>query len=505
MRLGAVLFIAVLARTANAQAPDSAHHPAGATVVGVVRDSIARAPLVDATVQLVAANDPARLLRTTSSDSLGRFMLKDVPLGTYLLGFFHPILDSLGVEIPLRQVRIDSAVSIRAELAVPSAARLRSVICGSRAEGDDGGVLIGVVRNAQDGAPLRDATIATEWIEYSFVKRAMSRHTVSRVANTGSNGWFAMCNVPVGGMLALVASRGADSTDVIEVLVPGEGFVRRDLYLGAMRTETPPAASASAIAGSKRMVHVGSGKLSGTVIRAANGVPLIGAIVRIKDGPQTRTNELGEWTIPNAPLGTRMLEIRALGYYPDSRHVNVVGTPEPMEIGMATVQEVLDTVMIRARRIYTRGDNGFKDRRHTGVGRYMTEEDIARRPATFTSDLFRTMSGLRLGYASDTIATDMVLAVNPDDMAPIDRRILMRGISGDWCAPSVFLDGTRMSQLGAGDIDAWVRPKDVAGIEVYSEATVPPEFTDPRSGCGSIVIWRKDPFANAKTPQRLQH
>src|SRR5512138_941129 len=76
---------------------------AGATVSGVVRDSIANSPLADATVQLIASDDPARFERTTTSDSLGRFILRDVPLGRYMLGFFHPVLDSLGVEAPLRE------------------------------------------------------------------------------------------------------------------------------------------------------------------------------------------------------------------------------------------------------------------------------------------------------------------------------------------------------------------------------------------------------------------
>ena len=43
----------------------------------------------------------------------------------------------------------------------------------------------------------------------------------------------------------------------------------------------------------------------------------------------------------------------------------------------------------------------------------------------------------------------------------------------------------------ANDIDGWLQPKDVAGIEIYSEATVPNEFQQMRSGCGSIVIWKK--------------
>jgi hypothetical protein len=109
----------------------------------------------------------------------------------------------------------------------------------------------------------------------------------------------------------------------------------------------------------------------------------------------------------------------------------------------------------------------------------------------FLSDVFRGVSGLRIGYASDTLATDMAIAVSPDAMSNTDRRLLMRGISGDWCAPAIYLDGLHFPGLGASELDAWLRPGEVAGIEVYSEASVPNEFRLERSGCGSVVIWRK--------------
>ncbi|MEO7822498.1 MAG: carboxypeptidase-like regulatory domain-containing protein, partial [Gemmatimonadaceae bacterium] len=71
----------------------------GATISGVVHDSIARQPLGGATIQLVTDSLP-RFIRAAVSDSLGRFALGDVPPGRYKLGFLHPLLDSLGVDAP---------------------------------------------------------------------------------------------------------------------------------------------------------------------------------------------------------------------------------------------------------------------------------------------------------------------------------------------------------------------------------------------------------------------
>jgi hypothetical protein len=85
----------------------------------------------------------------------------------------------------------------------------------------------------------------------------------------------------------------------------------------------------------------------------------------------------------------------------------------------------------------------------------------------------------------------MAIAVDPQDMTTTDKRLLMRGIDGDWCAPAIYLDGLHMPQFSAEDLDGWLYPKEIAGIEIYSEATVPNEFQKSRTGCGSIVIWRK--------------
>src|SRR6476620_10526146 len=81
MRLSSLFVIAMLARPLGAQT--------GATVSGVVRDSIAGTPIVGASVQLVGAERGGQLVRSAVSDGNGRFQLNDVPNGRYKVGFFH--------------------------------------------------------------------------------------------------------------------------------------------------------------------------------------------------------------------------------------------------------------------------------------------------------------------------------------------------------------------------------------------------------------------------------
>ena len=131
LKLTHLLLLVLVARPATAQR-DTSNRDTGTTISGIVRDSIAHTPLANATVQLVARDNAASFERTSVSDSLGHYLLSDVPFGQYRLGFFHPILDSLGVDAPLRDVYVDSYRPKIVDLAVPSAGRLRLAICGAQ-------------------------------------------------------------------------------------------------------------------------------------------------------------------------------------------------------------------------------------------------------------------------------------------------------------------------------------------------------------------------------------
>ncbi len=470
-----ILVGALIAQSVAAQAPDSTPRPPGATVTGVVHDSIARAPLIDALVQLVAVDGASTESRSTSSDSLGRFTFTNVPNGRYLLGFFHPVLDSLGLDPVSRELQISRRETVRADLATPSGARLSTAVCGKMPASDSSAVVIGVVRDARDRAPVAGAKVIAEWLELTVSREGFRRRVPRLVATTGANGWFALCNVPRRGTIALAASRGADSTDRIEVDVPADVLMRRELYIGASRTvvrrDSTPRADTLAPRLTRR--REGDGRLTGTVV-TVEGAPLAGALVNILDGPATRADEQGAWTLAGAPLGTRMLEVRAVGYYPERRAVDVVAGVPPIRTALTTLKAVLDTVMVTASRLNDRLASGFAARSRTGPGRYLTPEEIARRRPIVTSDLFRTIPGLQV-----------------DRSTLGDTFVSMRGIFAERCSPAIYLDGHYMRELSADDIDGWVAPDEVAGIEVYTQGTVPPQFQPGLSDCGSIVIWTK--------------
>jgi hypothetical protein len=53
----------------------------------------------------------------------------------------------------------------------------------------------------------------------------------------------------------------------------------------------------------------------------------------------------------------------------------------------------------------------------------------------------------------------------------------------------VFVDGFEVRDLQPGDLDMFVNPEDVIGIEVYQAGEVPNQFRRLDHGCLTIVVW----------------
>jgi hypothetical protein len=444
------------------------------TVSGVVYDSTAHAPLEGATVQIAKGE----FVKSATSDGTGRFILSDLAPGTYTLGFFHPVLDSIGVEAPTREVTVAESRGMIVDLSVPSPARIRFAICGPPRTADSTALIIGTVRDAATEQPVSGVNVTGEWLEYVINRGGMNRQLARLSAKTGENGWFAICNVPGSGIVALTASRGNDSTGIIEVQVPPDRFLRREIYLGAVETEPAPAPVTNAAPNAtavSRVIHVGNGRVTGKVVAVEGNRPLANAIVMVVDGPFTRTNDQGEFTLTRAPGGTQMIEVRAVGYYPNRREVNIVRNAPPVNVSLSTLKAVLDTVKIVAKRLpQGPDDGGFLRRRRQSFGKFMTTQDVIKWNPIETTDLFRHFAGVR---------TSLNQFGQP--------MLQVRGAFAEYCEPAIFINGANMSFMDTSDINTWVKPSEIAGIEVYTGTMVPGEFQEGLRGCGSIVIWTR--------------
>ena len=426
-----------------------------ARISGTVFDSTLSAPLGQATVDVVDANDPLRLW-TTTTDAKGEFTFEALPPGRYAVALSHPRLDALGIRQLSRGVAVRAGERERVRLGVPSAPTLIGQVCGDSIVGQRLGYVRGVLRDA-DRAPLAvSGTVRLHWLELSIAEGGIGRQIASVEARADDSGRFTACGVPAEGVLQLRAWSGGDSTGVLELSVPYNGILLRDLYVGRGRTATVawrdsvPLTTAEAIADTGAVevrVRRGDGILRGTT-RAGEGTAVSDVRVSVwGTGLGVRTTAEGQFFLNDLPLGSHTVDVRAIGYLPTRQIVDVLpGDSGRIEFNLDRMAR-LDTIRIMATR----------------------EQILERHPPLRVADMFRTIPGLRVVPAA---GGDVVV---------------MRGQSfGQWCAPELWIDGVRtVTNMG---LDVLVNAQDVLAAEVYNSGAAVPAQLAGFTGCGAIVL-----------------
>lgn len=425
------------------------------SVSGTVYDSLARAPLSGANIQLVLAAD-LQQLRTAVSDGHGRFVIDDLPPGRYLIGFHHVVLDSVALEVAPRLVDVRAGERSKADLAVPSPPTIVTAACGQNGIADSTGLLIGMFRDAQRQQAFDAGTVKALWQEMIFSKTAVSSAQREATGTVNAEGWYAVCGVPGGVDVVVLGWHGADSTGIISASVPVGGLARLDLLVG------------------------GTAVVRGTV-RSEKNLPLLNARVGIVGRERAvRTDSTGTFYLSEIPAGSSTLEVRALGYAPVTRPLALAaGADTTMAIGLTSVKRVLDTIQIVAQRLYNRDSNGFLRRMRLGGGYFFDQETVQKQHPFDVAQLLYAVPSIRQIQRGMT------------------RSLVMRGGASGFCTPALFLDGARMPADLLGDLDMLVRPEELEGMEVYPRNTAPAQFSD-FSGCGSIVVWTRVPPRRAK-------
>ena len=431
------LAVGALMPRATAQAQPA---PA-ARVTGVVFDSLAMQPLAGATVQLVTTGQPARI-RAVAADSRGLFRFDSVAVGVYLVGFLHPLLDSLGIDGSMARVEITSPDPIGVTLSTPSPTTLIATRCGPTQPGRPQGLFVGRVRVA-GGAPLSTAArVRAQYTQSIASERGLERRTISQFGTTDGDGLFSVCGVPAGRAINVRAFTVTDSSGFVELTLPNDGLIRRDLLVGqATRTRSDSASRGEALSGTARF--------RGTVRNAA-GKPVAGArVIVLGTARESTSGSTGQVTLSALPEGSYTLETRALGYLPLRTVVDLESiAPAEAELTLATLPAAVDTMRVRADRMAVPLAE-FERRRKLGFGHFLDEAQITARAPNNVADVFRSTPGV---------------VTMPGQFGR--DRVLLRGtgMTGD-CPPAVFLNGLLIPNED-GDLDAIVNARDVRAVVI---------------------------------------
>ena len=434
---------------------------AGARVDGIVYDSIYRRPLPNATVQIVSS--PAgHGAYAAMSDSLGRFHIEDVQPGSYVAGFLHPRLDTLGILAATQSVVVSDGPA-HLSLAIPSVATITRAICATpvtsgKTSSDSTGLLVGHVYDGVTGATLGASSIVLDMPTLVFDGKS-TRSEVRHVrVHTNDEGWFAMCGLEADDYQAH-AEHATRATGTVDITIGPRAITTISLVLGAEGVAT-----GAALAG---------------VVTAPDGHPLEGAQVGVDGSDVTATTDAqGAFALASVPDGSRMAEARVLGYLPRRVRVDPLrGETRAVTIVMSKRAQELNTVTVFGKPSWKMRDfTGFQERRRKGFGHFITREQIAQTNDVSICDLLSRVPGV-------TISSNGGIGCSAR------LRAMVTGVGGgvSACEPKVYMDNLPFD----GSVAEFTRsysPRDIMGIEVYSASTQPVQY---QGLCGSLVVWTR--------------
>lgn len=232
--------------------------------------------------------------------------------------------------------------------------------------------------------------------------------------------------------------------------------------------------------------HVAPGVIEGWV-SDTNLVPLSAAFISV---PQFHlrigTSAAGRFRIVGVPAGQVLVLVRRSGFQPTSEVVEVpAGDTLRVSYTLGRAQQSLDAVVVEAKR-QSAQMREFEQRRHAGIGFFMTADQIDEHNPTMTADVLMAVPAMSV--TPDQSRNQALIAMSRREGGGLTS-------AGEpaYCPILVMLNGVKLSQ--EFDLRLLPPPKDVAGIEIYSGAsTVPPQYAGFDSRCGVMLIWTKDGY-----------
>jgi len=451
--------------TIQAQSSSDARGPIAAgyaTMRGVVADSLHNGQLAGAKVVIEGTSRSAM----TTPD--GRYLVDSIPPGNHRVFLTHPLLDTIGITLTSAPLPFTSGEAAVIDLAVPTSRQITSLICPPavlRIRGP--GAIAGFVRDPETGAPATGSKVQFVYEVYDIT--GAKKLPMVREATVDSSGAYRICGLPAPLTGKLQVFRNGVSSGEVPAGIESGSLGLRSLSIAAVRT----AATAGERGAPGVRLSRGVARVTGVVVDK-RGRPIADARVIVLGSGVAAVSQLsGEFALDSLPSGTQSLEVRALGFDATEQAVELASaTPAQVRIVMSDYVPVLKTVNVDASADKGLTNVGYLKRKQTGLGYFMDGKDLRTDALRFT-DAMRLAPGLKVVATSDGM--NHVLRSSRE--------------AGGGCVVFV-VDGTKWTETTPGDLDSYVRPSELRGVEVYSSATVPAEFQQfGQSTCMAVVIW----------------
>lgn len=442
-----VLAIALAASAARAQGDLQPVPKNLSSLIGAVEDSIRGGRLIGAVVTVVGTD------RKGVSDVNGIFTIDSITPGLHQISVTHPLLDTLGLQILSGSFTLPAGSRKEVFAHTPTYEDVRAKACinGGAVSGGTS-ILIGRVTKADDNEPAAGASVSLLFKDLTR-KDAVEKVRSGRVGPTGA---FAICGLPPSLAGNLRASLGGVTTADLPIKTTDESMATAMLSIGGN--------------------GAGSAVLKG-VVSAKGGAPIAGAQITVVG---TTTDVMsaadGSFTLNGLPSGTHEAVIRKIGFAKVSQIVELASAvPKDVKVTLEPAT-VLGTIHVVG--VMETGLNkiGFLQRKQHGAGIYLTPEQIAEKNPNMTTDLMRSMNGMRVINAGNGRYLTSTSTI---------------GSTSEGCI-NLFIDHARFDQFQPGDVDDAIPTADLGAIEYYGTPTlVPAEFSVPNKQCATLVVWTK--------------
>lgn len=438
--------------------------PLGAQQVlrGVVHDSIVRAGGLSAAEVVVLGTS----LHAITDDS-GGFTIEGLMPGRHTLLATHPVLDTIGIREIELEIEVRAGVALApVRLSTPSLAAFQAQTCGRVLEPHEA-IVLGVVSD-REGLAASGATIAAEWAERLVRTGFTDQYMRSRDTTTDEGGYYALCGVP---------REPAIRKDTSGVVIARSSATLRVTLGGAgtgpliMLPVDPPVVRHDIVVGTEATAATARGRLL-----TEDGQPIAGA--RLSRGGDTtrvfRSDSAGRFTVP-VPHRSEQLLVRAVGRTPMSIEFATPDTEIDLgDMPMPQVAYALGAVEVTAT-VRSPEQAEFDERRATGLGTFIDEEEIKRLPK-----LSANIVGSRVPRS------EMVQSGPGDRQFALRRPNINSGVNH--CFPKFFVDGEDFGQMSGSEQEFFFGI--AVRIEVYTAQFAPARFTD-FNGCGAVVVWTR--------------
>lgn len=215
-----------------------------------------------------------------------------------------------------------------------------------------------------------------------------------------------------------------------------------------------------------------------SVRAGGTGEPLRGASVFLDGtGMGGLTDAAGMLRLDGLPPGPSDLSVRYLGYASarkivrlmrgQTSRITVALEPEPIPLAEVSVRVRASPGVRRLVAV------GFYRRMEHGPGSFITRSEIEERNPARSSELLRTVPGIRL---------------IPTAFSDYRAAMVRSSIPGRQCPIQYVIDGMPAFAFRIDDVP----PGDIEALEIYrGSSEIPPSFNRGTALCGVIVIWTR--------------